>query len=166
MYLTTQAEMTWWLPNEREYVQLERRLDAQSQAYQTAYDRLMNHKIQIRDELRDLERDYVPIRYISNQSNVKGHIIKKQNHVLGWIPHEDRYLVIQNTSCPNETEILRHISWEPESQLSNLPLSIFNLIHYSDKIGATYEILLQMICVYLRKYKPSLYTREKDLSMR
>ena len=84
----------------------------------------------------------VPIRYISNQSNVKGHIIKKQNHVLGWIPHEDRYLVIQNTSCLNETEILRHISYEPESQLSNLPLSIFNLIHYSDKIGATDEILL------------------------
>ena len=98
LHLTTQAEMTWWLPNEREYVQLERRLQAQTQAYQTAYDRLMNHEIQIQDKLRDLERDYVPIRYISNQLNVKGHIIKKQNHVLGWIPHEYRYLFIQNTT--------------------------------------------------------------------
>ena len=37
-------------------------------------------------------------------------------------------MIIQNTSCPNETEILRHISYEPESQLSNLPLSVVNLI--------------------------------------
>ena len=66
LHLTTQAEMTWWLPNTREHTQLERKLDAQSQAYQTAYDRLMNHEIQIRDELRNLEVDYVPIRYISN----------------------------------------------------------------------------------------------------
>ena len=65
-------------------------------------------------------------------------------------------MVIQNTTCPNEPEIIRHISWEPESQLTNLPLSVYNLIHYADKIGATDEILLQMICVYLRKYKQNL----------
>ena len=137
LHLTTQAKMTWFSSNEREYAQLERRLQVQTQAYQTAYDRLRHHEIQILDQTRDLERDYVPKRYVSNQSNMKGHIIKKQNLVLGWIPHEDRYLVIQNTTCPNEPEICRHISWEPETQLTNLPLSVYNLIHYADKIGAT-----------------------------
>ena len=123
-HLTTQAEMSWYSSNEREYALLERRLQAQTQAHQTAYDRLRHHEIQI----LDLERDYVPIRYVSNQSKQKGHIIKKQ--------HLDRYLVIQNTTCPNEPEIIRHISWEPETQLTNLPLSVYNLIHYADKIGA------------------------------
>ena len=51
----------------------------------------MAHELQVRDNLKKLELDYLPIRYISNQSNVKGHIIKKQNHSLGWIPHEDSY---------------------------------------------------------------------------
>ena len=109
----------------------------------------MTHELQIRDELRNLELDYLPIRYISNQSNVKGHISKKQNHSLGGILHEDGYQLIQNTNCPSKTEILRHVSYEPESQLSNLPLFIFNLIHYANKIGAMDEILLQMICIYL-----------------
>ena len=47
------------------------------------------------DELKELELDYIAIRYLSTQSNVKGHIIKKQNHSLGWIPHQDTYLLIQ-----------------------------------------------------------------------
>ena len=51
---------------------------------------------------------------------------------------------------------MRHISYEPATKLSNLPLSIFNLIHYADKIGATNDVFLQMICAYLRKYKPTL----------
>ena len=42
------------------------------------------------------------------------------------------------------------------SDSTNLPLSIFNLIHFGDAIGATDEILLTMICVYLNKYKPSI----------
>ena len=78
----------------------------------------------ISDDLRKLELDYLPIRYIMNQSFVKGHIIKKQNHSLGWIPHEDSYQLIQNATCPSETDILRDVSYEPESKLSNLPLSI------------------------------------------
>ena len=98
----------------------------------------------------------IPIRYLSTQSNVKNGIIKKQNHVLGWIPHTDSYVMIQNSHCPSEPTILLQTSWEPESKLSNLPLSVFNLIHFADKIGATDDVLLQMLTCYLRKHKPTI----------
>ena len=64
--------------------------------------------------------------------------------------------MIQNSTCPTDQEIWRRISYEPATQLSNMPLSIFNLIHFADKIGATDDILLQMICSYLKKYRPSI----------
>ena len=48
---------------------------------------------------------------------------------------EDSYELIQIKKCPSETEILRQFDYKPESQFSNLPLSIFNLIHFADKIG-------------------------------
>ena len=140
LLLTSQADMGWFPAHSVEYTHMETKLDAQSAAFQIAQGRLMNHEIQIRDDLRNLELDYLPIRYISNQSNVKGHIIKKQNYSLGCIPHEDSYQLIQNTNCPSETEVLRHVSYEPESQLSNWPLSVFNLIHYANKNGASNDM--------------------------
>ena len=83
-------------------------------------------------------------------------VIKKQKHLLGWISHTDTYVQIQNSTGPPETAILQYVSWEPENKLSNLPLSVFNLIHFADKIGATDDVLLQMITFYLRKYKPTI----------
>ena len=91
LLLTSQADMGWFPAHSVEYIHMETKLDAQSAAFQIAQQRLMTLELQIRDELRNLELDYLPIRYISNQSNVKGHIIKNQNHSLGWIPHEDGY---------------------------------------------------------------------------
>ena len=64
--------------------------------------------------------------------------------------------MIQNSHCPPDPIILLQTSWEPESKLSNLPLLVFNLIHFADKIGATDDVLLQMLTCYLRKHKPSI----------
>ena len=72
---------------------MERKLDASSLAHQVAQQRLSEREIQVMDELKELELDYIAIRYLSSQSNVKGHIIKKQNHSLGWIPHQDTYRI-------------------------------------------------------------------------
>jgi hypothetical protein len=72
------------------------------------------------------------------------------------VPHLDSYQLIQNTKVPPHEEIFRHISFEPETQMTNLPLSIFNLIHFGDAIGATDQILLTMLTIYLKKYKPTV----------
>ena len=72
------------------------------------------------------------------------------------------------TKVPPESDIFRHISYEPESKLSNLPLSVYNLIHFADKIGADDRNLLTMLTIYLKKYKPhildTLDTKKGNLS--
>ncbi len=80
------------------------------------------------DQLADLERNFLPIQLLSTQSNQKNLTIRKQNCLVGWIPHQDKYVLIQNTTCPAESEIMRHISHEPETTLTNLPLSIHGLL--------------------------------------
>ena len=57
---------------------------------------------------------------------------------------------------PQTDEIFRRISFEPESSLSNLPLSIYTLISFANEIGATDSVLLSMIVLYLKKYKTSV----------
>ena len=122
LVLTTEADMTWFAPWEQDYVRLEGKLNAATNAFNNAQTRLMNHELQLREDLRALELDFIPIRYLSSQSNVKSHIVKKQNHSLDWITHDDKYILIQNSTCPPESVVLQHVSWEPESKLSNLPL--------------------------------------------
>ena len=109
------------------------------------WQRLLQNEIQLRLDLTTIERNVHPIRLLSTQSNQKNQTIQKQNSFLGWIPHEDSYQLIQNTKVPPNDKIFLHISFEPESQMTNLPLSIFNLIHFGDSIGATDEILLTML---------------------
>ena len=71
-------------------------------------------------------------------------------------PYQDKYVMLQNTTCPAESEIMRHISYEPETTLTNLPLSIHGLLLFADKIGATDQLLLTMLSIYLKKYRSNL----------
>ena len=97
-----------------------------------------------------------PIRTVSTQSNQKYLVVPKGNGIVGWLPGEDKYVPIQQAKVPAPDEVFRRISFEPESSLSNLPLSIFNLISFADEIGGTDAVLLSMIVLYLKKYKPTL----------
>ena len=118
-------------------------------------------------ELALIERNYIPIRVLSNQSNQKNLICPSNNSFMGWIPHLDCYMLIQNVKAPPNNEIFRHISYEPESQLTNLPLSLYNIISFADQIGATDQTLLMMLTIYLRQYKPlileTLDTKKQNL---
>ena len=87
-----------------------------------------------------------------------------------WVgyPHLDSYHMIIKTKVPPADEIFRNISYEPQTKLSNLPLSIFNLIFYADSIGADDKNLLTIIVIYLKKYKSdileTLDTKKHSLS--
>ena len=74
-------------------------------------------------------------------------------------PHLDSYQLIQNTKVPPHEEISDTSVCEPETQLTNL--------HFGDAIGATDQILLTMLLIYLKKYKPAgldtLDTTKKSL---
>ena len=57
------------------YVELELELNANYNAFQQSYTRLQEHEQHLRENLRALEQDLIPIRYLSTQSNVKSSVI-------------------------------------------------------------------------------------------
>ena len=115
--------------------------------------RLLQSETALRQELVALELDYAPIRLLSTQSNQKNLVIPKDNTSLGWIPHTDSYQLIQLDTPPKKDVVFRHVAYEPETSLTNLPLTIFNFIHFADHIGATDDCLLTMIIIYLKQYR-------------
>ena len=83
LVMTTEVNMTWFSPWEQGYVQLEVELTAAYNVFQLSQRHLMDHELRLREDVRTLELDLIPIRYLSSQSNVKSHIVKKQHHSLG-----------------------------------------------------------------------------------
>ena len=154
--LSCQRELPLHPQHSFEHARLQAQINSAHEACSNSIQRLHQTEGQLRRDLAVIERNFHPIRLLSTQSNQKNLICPKQNSYLGWMPHLDSYQLIQNTKTPPHEEIFRHISFEPETQMTNLPLSIFNLIHFGDSIGATDQLLLTMLTIYLKKYKPSV----------
>ena len=149
-------EQTLFQPYTVEFRRLSGQISAVTNSYNSSMLRLQQSELLLQQELAAIERQFLPIRLLSTQSNQKNLIVPKQNSYLGWIPHLDLYQMLICTKVPPESDIFRHISYEPESKLSNLPLSVYNLIHFADKIGADDRNLLTMLTIYLKKYKPHI----------
>ena len=166
--LAARNEQSLHSPTTFEYAQFSSKIASAESAYISSMQRLTASVNEIENELTLIERDYIPIRLLSTQSNQKNLICPKNNSFLGWIPHLDKYQLIQNVKAPPKEEIFRHCSYEPESKLTNLPLSIFNIIVFADQIGSTDPTLLTMLTIYLRHYKPvileTLDTKKQNLS--
>ena len=139
-----------------ERVRISTTLRSSYDSYIWTVQRLANQEKALWEELHSLEDELAPIRTVSTQSNQKHLVLIKGNSISGWLPGEDRYVMIQQTKVPSSEEVFRHISYEPETGLSNLPLSIFNLITWADEIGATDQVLLTMLTMYLKKHKTSI----------
>ena len=125
-------------------------------AYDYAIQRIVRQETNFRAQITAIEQDITPIVFLSTQGIQKHLLITKHLRTLGWMPSENAYVLLQNPRPPPDPEIFRRISHEPDSDLSNLPLSIFNLIVMADEIGSTDEALLCMICTYLKRFKPQI----------
>ena len=125
-------------------------------SYRWTINRLETQERALYEDLRSLENEMIAIQTVSTHSNQKQFVLLKGNSLLGWLPGEEKYILIRQPKCPPKDEVFRHVSFEPESGLSNLPLSIYNLIIYADEIGATDDVLLNMLTSYLRKHKPTI----------
>ena len=142
--------------NSVEFCRISGQISACIQSYNAATLRLQTSEYLLQQELADIEAQFLPIRLLSTQSNQKNLIVPKQNSYLGWIPHLSLYVKLICTKFPPENDIFRHISYEPESKLSNLPLSLYNLINFGDEIGADDKNLLTILIIYLKKFKPNI----------
>ena len=83
-------------------------------------------------------------------------ILYTHNTVKGWIPSNQEYSLLKNNKAPPDAEIFKYISVEPETSLTNLPLTISKLIDYSETIGADDKCLLNIIVQYMNRYKKEL----------
>ena len=83
--------------------QLKTKIQATAASCTAAFARFRQNEQEHMDELADLEANFIPIQLLSTQSNQKNLTIPKKNSSLGWIPHQDKYVPIQNTRTPPES---------------------------------------------------------------
>ena len=105
-----------WQNQDRARIQAALRSSYDSYAW--TVQRLSTNENGLWRELQSLEGDMAPIRTISTQSSTqKNLIVTKGLQITGWLPGEDKYVLIQQNKLPPTDEIFRHISFEPESSL-------------------------------------------------
>ena len=149
--LNSQSQLSLLDPRDiAERIRISTFLRSNWDSYAWTVQRLVDQEQTHWNELTMLENELAPIRLVSTQGNQKHLVVPKGNSQVGWLPGEDEYVLIQQSKVPHQDEIFRHISFEPESGLSNLPLSIYNLIVWSDEIGCTDTVLLTMLTIYLK----------------
>ena len=121
--LSSAAQLQLLAPwQNQDRVRIQASLRSSYDSYAWTVQRLATNEHDLWRELQSLEVDMAPIRTISTQSSNQKYLVVPKGHaVTGWLPGEDKYVVIQQTKMPPTDEIFRRISFEPESSLSNLP---------------------------------------------
>ena len=87
--LTAQNEQTLYDANSFEHARFASQISAAQSSYMSSMSRLKVAENMILHELALIERNYIPIRLLSNQSNQKNLICPWNNSFMGWIPHLD-----------------------------------------------------------------------------
>ena len=94
----------------------------QATALRSAYDtyvwttqRLTAQEKALWNQQNILEGELAPIKIISSQTNQKHLVITKGNSLIGWLPGEETYVLLQQPKAPPPVEVFRHISHEPET---------------------------------------------------
>ena len=103
------------------------------ESYRTAHTRLLEEEQTIRQSITKLQDELHPIQLISNQQNVRHLLVKRDGALLGWIPHEMRYVKVTASETPSKAEILRRVSYEPHSKTTNLPLYICKILEMAEE---------------------------------
>jgi len=139
------------------YDMLEAEMQAAVEYHRIKIQRIQTEETHLQQEYNDLKKSLLSIRFLSNQSIMADNqIIEKHWAQVGWIPSIEEYQLIQNNTPPPEQEIMRHISFHHDTKLSNMPLSIYNIMTFAEEIGATDDVLLSMIISYMKKHKQDI----------
>ena len=107
----------------------------------------------IRHSINKLQDELHPIQLISNQQNVRHLLVKRDGALLGWVPHEMRYVKITASKIPSKEQILRRVSYEPHSKTTNLPLSICKILEFAEELGSSDNQVLSMLLTYRNEHR-------------
>ena len=143
------------LEKERDLMECDLRMkihecDLRVQEYQRQMGYLRVNKQTVSQEIEAME--FLP----SPETINKNLILHSHNIVKGWIPSRQSYTMLRNTKTPPDAEIFKNISFEPETNQTNLPLTVSKLIVFSELIGADDKCLLAIILQFMNKYKKDL----------
>ena len=146
-------QLTVYSPNDEKHRLVEAQKNASSASYKTAHARLLDEEEKIRLSINKLQAELHPIQLISNQQNVRHLLVKRDGALLGWVPHEMRYVKITASEVPSKEQILRRVSYEPHSKTTNLPLSICKILDFAEELGSSDNQVLSMLLTYLNEHR-------------
>ena len=116
--LTTTAQIHLLGPRDMyDRVRLSTALRSAYDTYVWTIQRLAKQEDSLWQEQSNLEKELAPIKTISNQTNQKHLVQTKGNSLVGWLPGEETYVLLQQSKAPPQVEVFRHISYEPETNL-------------------------------------------------
>ena len=111
----------------------------------------------LQQKKQDVSHEIEIMEFLPSPETInKNLILHSHNIVKGWIPSKQSYTMLRNTRTPPDAEIFKNISFEPETNQTNLPLTISKLITFSELIGADDKCLLAIILQFMNKYKKDL----------
>ena len=74
----------------------------------------------------------------------------------GYNPYKDQFEMVVNNNQPPEHQILRCAVHHPKQKLFNLPLSLLNVLKYSERVGCSNSMLKTLLIIFLTKHQPEL----------
>ena len=129
---------------------------ARVNSYTNEGNRLLAIKTEYEKRKTELGLELPAVKELTKSNHQKYWFMNKSCATLGWNPVTNNYEKVKQEKIPSEAEIMRQVSFEPDSQLSNLPLSIYQLLKFGERFGATESCLISIIVIYLKKHKEAV----------
>ena len=89
-------------------------------------------------------------------SNQKDYFFSSEDQNFGYDPYQDRFIKIIKNNQPSDAQIYRCAVSHPGQKLFNLPLSILNVLKFTEKLGSSDSMLKTVLIIFLTKNKPEL----------
>ena len=103
-------------------------------SYQTEL-RLYEERHQLlQNELTSLNKQLHPITLLSAASNQRHFFLTSEDCNMGYNPYKDQFEMVVKNNKPPEPQILRCAVHHPQQKLFNLPLSLLNVLKYSERV--------------------------------
>ena len=111
---------------------------------------------QLQHDLASLQKQLTPITLLSAASNQRHFFLTSEDCNMGYNLYKDMFEMVVKNNQPSDTQILRCAMHHPQQKLFNLPLSLLNVLKYSERVGCSNSMLKTLLIIFLTKHQPEL----------
>ena len=97
-----------------------------------------------------------PVNLVSVASNQKHYFITAEDCNYGYNPYQDKFVHIVKNHQPSDAQIFRCAVSHQGQRLFNLPLSILNVLKFTEALGCSGTMLKNVLITFLNKHQPEL----------